>query len=406
MIKLGLIKENKLPADRRVAFTPEQCVAIMSEYSNLHIVVEPSPDRVFSDDSYRNLGVDVQDDLSDCHLLLGIKEVPPEFLIDGKTYLFFSHTIKKQEHNRNLLKSILQKNIRLIDYECLVWPNGQRVLGFGRYAGLVGTYEMLKALGIKTNRFSIKPCYDAANYEEIKNILLSIEGMIKQGRHKVVVAGGGRVVAGALEILDVLSLKKVDHEEFLNQTFQETVYVHLDNHQLYQRKDEQSWNHDHFFKNHKDYKSTFEPYTLVADILVNGVFWEPAMPRHFSKRDTANPGFSIKLIADISCDIEGSVPITLYDTHPDNPVMGWDPVKQAECPPYTPDSIDILAVSNLPSELPADASEGFGSDLMRSVLPELLNPQSDMIKNATLCAEGKLTEKFGYLTDYVENNKL
>ena len=222
-----------------------------------------------------------------------------------------------------------------------------------------------------------------------------------KGKHKIVIAGSGRVSSGVEEVLKDLTLNKVTPLDFLNLNFEETVYTLLDKDDLYERKDGEPWNNDHFFKNHSTYQSKFKPYIFVADLLLNGVFWNKDMPQHFSKEDTTLKGFSLKVIGDISCDIEGSVPITLHDTHAENPVFGWDPINQCECEPYSENSIDVLAVSNLPSELPADSSIGFGNDLLSIVLPELFKPQSEMIKNATICENGQLTEKFSYLSDYI-----
>ncbi|MFM9944002.1 MAG: NAD(P)-dependent oxidoreductase [Bacteroidia bacterium] len=401
MITLGLIREFKQPADRRVAFNPQQCAEIKKQFSEIDIAVESSPDRIFTDNAYKKEGISVSDDLSDCDILFGIKEIPIEKLLANKTYLFFSHTIKKQPHNCEMLKAIINKKIRLIDYECLVRSNGIRVLGFGRYAGLVGTYETLRALGLKNRTFKIKPAYECADYEEMLVVLGSIVNILKVGKHKIVITGSGRVSSGVEELLTDLKIKKVTPDEFLNQTFDEIVYTLLDINDLYERKDGSPWNHDHFFNNHSAYQSKFKPYCSVATILINGVFWDSAMPQHFSKEDTKSNDFSIKVIGDISCDVEGSVPITIHDTHAENPVFGWDAANQCECEPFTEKSIDVMAVSNLPSELPANASEGFGNDLLKFVLPELLKPESEMIKNATICQNGNLTEKFNYLADYI-----
>ncbi len=401
MITFGLICEYKQPPDKRVAFPPIECHQIKTLYANINIIAETSSDRIFGDELYKKEGITVSNNLSACNILFGIKEVPAEKLIEGKTYLFFSHTIKKQPHNREMLKEIIKKNIRLIDYECLVWPNGSRVLGFGRYAGLVGTYETLKSLGIKNKTFNIKPAYECADLREMIAILQSIEPIIKKQNHKIVITGSGRVSSGAEELLKAIGIKNVSPSDFLSSNYHETVYTLLDSHHLYKRKDGELWNHEHFFHNHNAYQSIFKPYTKVADILINGVFWDSAMPQHFSKEDTKSNGFSLKLIGDISCDIEGSVPITLHDTHADNSTMGWDAANQCECEPYGENSIDILAVSNLPSELPADASVGFANDFIKVVLPELLKPESEMIKNATICEAGRLTEKFSYLEDYI-----
>lgn len=403
MISLGLIREYKQPPDRRVAFTPQQCHQIKTSFLDSDVVVESSPDRIFNDDSFKKEGIEITNDLSNCDILFGIKEVPVDKLIEDKTYLFFSHTIKKQAHNREMLKAIVKKNIRLIDYECLVWPNESRVLGFGRYAGLVGIYETFKVLGIKNNLFTIKPAYECADYAEMLTVLKLIEGILKSGKHKIVVTGSGRVSSGVEELLTALTIKKVSPHDFLNSDSNETVYTLLDSHDLYERKDGEPWNHEHFFHNHSEYQSKFKPYTKVADILINGVFWDSAMPRHFEKGDTKSKDFSIQIIGDISCDVEGSVPITLHDTHANSPALGWDAANQCECEPYTETGIDIMAISNLPSELPANASEGFGAELIKTVLHELLNPKSEMIKNATICEGGRLTARFHYLQECIEN---
>ncbi len=401
MITLGLIKENKQPPDRRAAFTPTQCTTIMSHFKNCKILVESSPDRIFSDAHYINQGINVTQNLSDCDILLGIKEVPIQDLISDKTYLFFSHTLKKQEQNRELLRAMIQKNIRFIDYECLVWPNGSRVLGFGRYAGLVGAYETLRAIGKKYKSFALKAAYECEDYSEMLKTLRLITPVLKQMKLKIVITGSGRVSNGADELLKEIGLQKVSPNAFINSNHFESVYTLLDTHELYKRMDGEPWQKDHFYHNHSCYESIFKPYTTVANVLINGIFWDKALPPHFSKADTQDPNFSIKIIGDISCDIEGSVPITLRDTTAENPVFGWDAQNQCECEPYSQNSIDVMAVSNLPTELPADASEGFGEELIKTIIPQLFHPSTDMIKNATLCENGHLTEKFQYLSDYV-----
>lgn len=402
MVKLGLIREYKMPADRRVAFTPQQCVELQQRFPNLQIIVESSPDRIFTDQDYTSLGIKVQENMSECDILMGIKEVPAYKLIPGKTYLFFSHTIKKQEHNREMLQEILKHNIRLIDYECLHWPNGARVLGFGKYAGWVGAYEAFKAFGLRCKAFELKPAFTFPNFDHVKKNLAEHQSTIANLKLRIVVAGSGRVSSGSEDVLHFLNIPKVSPADFISKKHPQTVYTLLDTFDLYERKSGGAWDHDHFFKNHKAYHSLFERYTNHTDILINGVFWDKDMPRHFTKEDTAVPGFSIQTIADISCDIDGSVPITLRDTSMDEPVMGWDPQNQCECEPYKHGGIDIMAVSNLPSEIPADASEGFGKDLMIEVIPALLSNDSLMIEQATITSNGQLTPYYTYLSDYVK----
>lgn len=402
MFTLGILREYKEPPDRRVAFSPAQCRTIVETYPGAKLIVEPSPHRIFSDDAYREAGITVSSDLSECDILFGIKEVPANRLIPNKTYLFFSHTIKLQPHNRDLFKAIVKNGIRLIDYECLKWPVGSRVLGFGRYAGIVGTYEAFKAIGIRKGLYQLPATYTCNDYLHLKEELQKVLPIIKSQNLRIVITGSGRVAHGCEELMGFMQIEQVTPEAYLNSTFNETVYTLLDSHHLYERKDGEPWNHEHFFKNHAMYRSIFEPYTQCTDLLINGVYWDSAMPPHFTVEQTNSPDFGIRVIADISCDIEGSVPITLRDTTQDEPVMGYNPSTGKECEPYQPGSIDIMAVSNLPTALPADASRSFGDSLLRHVLPRILMPFDDsMIPDATLCENGQLTPPFQYMKDYL-----
>lgn len=401
MLKIGLIREYKQPADRRVAFTPHQCVEIQKQFRDIALFVESSPDRAFSDREYAELGIPVIRSMETCDVLMGIKEVPISKLIPGKTYLFFSHTIKKQLHNRGMLQEILRKKITLIDYECLHHPNGNRVLGFGKYAGWVGTYEAFKSYGLRSGAFNLDPAYGYPNFEAVMQSLLSVKELIHAGQLKIALAGSGRVASGCEEVLRFLDIQKVTPGAFLQQNFEQTVYTLLDTFDLYRRKDGSPWDHAHFFAHHDAYESLFKPYTRQTDILINAIYWDHQMPPHFTKEETAASDFRIRTIADISCDVEGSVPITVKDTSMEDPVFGWNPATQTLCEPYTKHSIDIMAVSNLPSEIPADASEGFGNDLIQYVLPALADPENLMIRNATICKEGALCPGYHYLKDYV-----
>ncbi len=400
MIIYGLLREEKQPPDRRVAFTPDQCADIKAKNKFVDILVQSSEHRIFTDEEYMNKGISVVENMTSCDILFGIKEVPAEKLIHHKTYLFFSHTIKKQSHNQAMFKAILNKKIKMVDYECLTWKNGARVLGFGRFAGLVGAYETLRAWGIRKSLFHTIPAYECKHYEEMKGILNSISRVFREGKYRLVVTGSGRVSSGVIEVMSALNLKKVSPEDFLNGDFTESVFCQLDIGHLYENKNGGAFDHDHFFKNHNQYQSLFAPYTKKTDILINGVYWDSELPRHFEAEDTRAKDFKIKLIGDISCDINGSVPITIRETESHSPVFGWNPQLQQECEPFLEHGIDVLAVPNLPSELPADASKAFGEDLQKYILPELIKPDSVMIKNATLCENGRLLENHAFLEDY------
>lgn len=399
---LGLIREYKNPPDKRVALSPEQCTRVQNNFQNIKIIAESSPVRIFNDKEYENYGISVSENMTVCDFLIGIKEVPPDRLIYGKTYLFFSHTIKKQVYNREMLREILRKNITLIDYECLHNLKGSRILGFGKFAGIVGTYEILRAMGKKYNIYNWQSPSEYRNYDELKLKISEDINIIKFQKKKIVLAGSGRVISGCINLLDFMRIKKVNPHDFLNTNFDETVYTLLDLEDLYEHKHGEKFSHRHFYENHNLYTSKFAKYTKTADILINGIYWDANMERHFEKEDTKSDDFKIKLIADISCDIEGSIPITIRETIIDNPVFGWDGKNQAECKPYSINSIDIMAISNLPTELPADASVGFGEDLIKSVLPELLKSKSEMIENATICKNGELTSKYKYLQSFID----
>lgn len=403
-MRIALIRERKIPADRRVALNPDQCVAVQRAHPGLEIIVESSPDRIFPDRMYQDAGIPVLQDVSSADILMGIKEVPPQFLISDKTYLFFSHTIKKQPHNQQMLRAIAHKGIRLIDYECLDWKDGSRILGFGYWAGVVGVYNGLLSYGKKHNLFTLKPAYECADGEELIANTLAIKPRLPN--IKIALTGTGRVASGALAMLHSCGIRQVSVSEYLEHVHDEAVFVNLRNEDLYQLKIEPTapWDTKHFYQNHHAYEGRFERFIPHTDLLINGFYWESSLPPLFSKADTARNDFKIRVIADVSCDVNGAVPITIRDTHSTDPTFGWDPVQQCEAPPFLSNTIDVMAVSALPSELPADASTDFGKSLMEHIIPLLVNgDQDDILKNATIIQGGHLTDKYHYLTDYVES---
>jgi len=396
-MKIALIREQKSPPDVRVALTPVQCAALMNRFPQINVVAQSSPERCFSDEEYESAGITVQQDVSDCDVLLGIKEIPTEYLIPHKTYFFFSHTIKKQPYNQKMLQDIIRKGIRLVDYETLKWENGQRVLGFGRFAGIVGAYNGLLVWGKKTGQFTLKPAWQCEDYRE----LLQQAGAVDIGNIKIVLTGGGRVANGSLDFLRNLRIREVTPYQFIHRSYDEPVFVHLNSPEIYRHREGKPWDTQHFYAHHGEYESSFRDFLPHTDLLMNGIFWTADLPSLFTKEDAASTDFRIKVIADISCDVEGSVPITWKATTIKDPVIGWSRSKQKPCEPWTDDSIDVMAVSNLPNELPCDASEEFGEHLLQYVFPELLSAQSRMIAGATITEAGSLTAPYAYLQDYV-----
>lgn len=403
MIKIGIIREGKVPPDARAPLTPEQCVEIQQKW-NVSIVVEPSPIRSFKDEEYARLGIAMQDDLSDCDVLLGVKEVPDQKLIPNKTYLFFSHTIKKQAYNRHLLQTILEKNIRLIDYETLTDERGDRLIAFGFYAGIVGSHNGIWAYGKRTGLFDLPRMCETHDYAAVKEAYKHI----KWPPMRIVLTGGGRVASGAVRNLHDMGIHPVSPRDFLNKKFEGPVYTQLFAQDYVQHRDgPRIFNKAHYYAHGDEYVSTFAPFYRRADIFINGIFYDPKAPKFFTCTDMMQPDFNISVIADISCDIapDASVPCTLRPSSIAEPLYGFDPVKQCETEPNQQDVVDIMAIDNLPSELPRDASAFFGKQLIDNVLPELLKGrESEVIQRAMIAEDGRLTERYAYLTDYVKES--
>lgn len=397
-MRIGISRERKSPPDNRVAFTPIQCVALQQRYPQIRITVESSPDRCFTDQQYQEVGIEVAEQLHHCDVIFNIKEIPPAFLLPNKTYFFFSHTIKKQPYNKVMLQEILAKNIRLIDYEVLRWESGQRVLGFGRYAGVVGTYNGLLVYGKKHKLFQLKPAHQCANYAEMLTQAL----MAKIPPIRIAVTGGGRVAQGALDMLRALRIREVTPNQYLHIQYNEPVFVQLNSPDLYVHPTLTQWDTKHFYQHHTEYHSQFMPYAHKTDLLVNGIYWTNDLPQLFHAENTLPDQVFPEVIADISCDIHGSVPITYEATSIANPVIGWDRVSQKPCEPFGDHCIDIMAVGNLPNELPKDASEEFGEMLIQHIIPELMESHSNLLNHATIAENGKLTADFQYLSDYVQ----
>jgi saccharopine dehydrogenase (NAD+, L-lysine-forming) len=397
MTRIGLIKEGKIPADNRVALTPAQCKWIQKNASNLKILVQPSPHRCFSDREYANAGAELKDDLGDCDILLGIKEVPVDQLIPAKTYLFFSHTKKKQPHNRQMLKTILDKQITLIDYECLEHDDGQRIIGFGFFAGVVGAHNGMMAYGNRTGLYKLDRVYKQRSFRELIHNYFGV----RLPNVKIAVTGSGRVAHGILEIMNLMGIHEVEPEDYLIRRFSYPVYTQLKGTDLYTHSITLNYSRVDFHDHPENYICKFLPYAAQTDILLNGVFWDKNVPRLFEKEDIHSDNFIIQTIADITDDVDGSVPINLGDQSIEDPIYGVDKNTFEKTAPYLASSIDIMAVGNLPNELPRDASRYFGEQLIKHVLEDLVNGSSKIITRATIAEQGKLTKEFAYLKDYV-----
>ena len=396
MLTIGLLKEGKVPADNRVALTPSQCKWIHRNMPAYRIVAQHAPNRCFSDREYQTAGVELRDDLSECDILLGIKEVPVKSLIPDKTYLFFSHTRKQQPQNQDLFRTILDKRITLIDYECLEHDDGTRIIGFGFFAGIVGAHNGIMAYGQRTGEFHLGRVYQQRSFRELIHTYFGL----KLPNIKIVVTGSGRVAHGILEIMNLMGIREVEPDEFLSRSFTYPVYVQLKGQDLYERKDGTPYRRADFHEHPEAYKSRFQPYAFEADILMNGVYWEQHIPRLFEPELVSEPRFRLQTISDITDDAYGSVPINLGDQTIEDPVYGVDRHTLKKTGPYLPGSVDVIAVGNLPNELPRDASRYFGEQLIKHVLPGLSDPSNLIISRARMTDHGQITPGYAYLTAY------
>lgn len=401
MITIGLIREGKIPADNRVAFTPVQCKWIQKNLP-VNIVVQSSSIRCFSDREYRAAGIEIGEDMSKCDILFAIKEVPKENLYPGKVYLFFSHTKKEQLWNQLLFQEIIKKEITLIDYECLAHDDGQRILGFGFFAGIVGAHNGIIAYGKRTGAFNLERVYKQKSFRKLIHTYFGL----KLPMIKIAVTGSGRVAHGILEVMNLLEVIEVEPDEYLERDFSYPVFTQLKGADLYEHAVTGKYDREDFHIHAEHYRCKFYPYTKHTDILMNGIYWDSSVPRLFESEHIAEKDFRIQTIADITDDTGGSVPCNLGDGTMENPVYGVDKFSYEKTSPYLPDSVDLMAVGNLPNELPRDASRYFGQQLIKYILEDLIRGGSAVIERGTMVKKGKLTPDYNYLKQYagIEKN--
>lgn len=402
-MKFGVIRERKNPPDRRVVFSPEALQSFKKRFPQADIVVESSPIRVFSDEAYQEAGFTVTEELSDCDVLIGVKEVPVEALIPNKTYFFFSHTIKKQPYNRKLLQAILQKNITLIDHETIVDAQKRRLIGFGRYAGIVGAYNGFRAFGVKFELFNLPKAETLADQPALINHLRKIV----LPPIKIVLTGKGKVGMGAREMLTGMKMKEVGVTDFLNKKYSEPVFVQIDVLEYNKRKDGQELDNSDFYQHPEEYVSNFERFSQVADIFITGHFYGNGAPYILTREMLQSHNNNIKVVADVSCDVGGPIACTLRATTIEKPFMGYHPSKHEEVSYNDPAAIMVMSVDNLPCELPNDASVGFGEMFLEHVIPAFFNQDQDgVLQRATITKNGALTPNFAYLQDYVDESEM
>ena len=392
---IAVIREGKVPPDARVPLTPKQVAKLRKQ--GIDIVVQPSQGRTFKDHEYAELGIPMVENISQRELLLGIKEVPIDQLIPDKKYCFFAHVAKEQPYNQPLMRALLDKGITHIDYEYLTDDDGKRLIAFGYWAGMVGAHNAVWTYARRTGKFDLPRLRDLYDYEAAKEIYQKL----KLPALRVVLTGTGRVGKGAAQVLEDMGFEKLSPRDFLNGEGK-AVFTQLHVRDYAKHPDEKPIDKHHFYQHSEEYQSAFAPYAKVADIFVNGIFWDGKAPAFFTAEEMNGADFNIQVIGDVTCDIApaASVPSTLYASTIADPVFGYDPVTQLATDPYGPNVVDVMSIDNLPSELPRDASAAFGKTFIETILPEFAKEKSDILTRASVTIDGRLGPKFKYLREY------
>jgi hypothetical protein len=400
-IQIGIIREGKVPPDFRVPLTPQQCKTVETLFPNVKISVQTSPIRTFKDADYIQEGIQVVDELNHCDIIFGVKEVPMMDLIPEKTFFFFSHTLKKQPYNRALLQKILDLKIRLVDYEVIKDKNNKRLIGFGRYAGIVGCYNAFLTYGLKSGAYSLKPANQCADRKEVEQELKKV---ILPSNFSIVITGFGRVGHGAKEIIDLLPIKEVSPDEFLNNTFNGPVYTQLDTEDYFEKTADGSFDKQEFYSQPESYSSKLNQFLPFCDLYIPCHFWNNKSPLLITQADLQQKERRLQIVADISCDIAGPIACTIRPSKVADPVYGYDPATGQEIDFKDPNAIAVMAVDNLPCELPRDASEDFGNELIKHVLPKLFGADPDRVieRGTETDSDGKLMPNFEYLENYLK----
>ena len=405
---IGIIRESRHD-EARAPLSPEQINLLTKKYPKIKFIVQPSKLRSFQDINYKKNGAHISEDLNECDLILGIKEIDPKFLLEKKTYIFFSHTFKLNKETlknaqgtpgmdkKKLLKKIIDYRIKLIDYENLRSKVGARYLGFGRFAGVVGCYNTLNLFLKNHSIQKLERAYEINDYVNLKKIL----NKVVFPKFKLLVTGDGRVANGVLEVLKETNIKKINKYDFLNNEFEYPVFCNLKTKDYISHKNKKSFDLHHFIKYPNEYSSISIPYLKKTDVFISAHYWDPSSPKIFEKNDLENL-LNLKVIGDITCDIDGSVPTTIRSSTIKKPNYYLDRKFFKESK-KNKNNISVMAVDNLPSELPKDSSIEFGENIINHLLPYLIDRDDGRVLNATITENGYFLKKYNYLNDYLNS---
>lgn len=432
---IGIRRENKDVTERRAPLTPEHVQKIVHDYG-VEVIVEPSQNRIFKEEEYRRAGAKISADLGDCNIIFGVKEIPKSNFSPNQTYCFFSHTIKAQSYNMPMLKKIMEMGDTLLDYELVKDEKGVRKIFFGNFAGYAGMINSLWALGqrllwegIDTPLKNIQQAKNYPGLEEAKTAVRNVGKAIeKQGLPKSITplicgfTGYGQVSRGAQQIYDLLPVVQISPEELSN--FVEngdysanTLYkVEFQEKHMFKPTTDQPFELQDYFTHPEKYRGQFEQYVPCLTLIVNGIYWEPRCPRLVTKQYlrellAAEEKPRLRVIGDISCDIDGSIETTVKATNSANPLYVYDPAAENITDGWQGPGIVMMTVDKLPTELPREASDFFGNALLPFIpglsevdfiLPfQKLNLPAEF-KKAVIVHRGQLTPDFEYLREHVE----
>ena len=405
LTNIGIVRESRND-ENRTPLVPEHIKKYKESNPNINFIIQPSNSRCFSDEEYELCGAKINENLNECSIIFGVKEIDPNILINNRTYLFFSHTFKinKQQkniekHKKDLLLSILNKKITLIDYENIRGKNGTRCLGFGRFAGIVGCYNTLNLLLKVLGKQSLASAYKINDYERL---VLNLKNLYFP-KTKILVTGDGRVAKGVIELLNLTNIKAVSKKDFLEKKFDQPIFCNLETKDYVTNNSSTNFNLEHFINNPQDYSSSALQYIKETNILISAHYWDPSSPKIFENEDLKDLQ-NLKIVGDITCDINGSVPTTIRSTTIEEPNYWIERYTLKEIDENN-DGIAVMAVDNLPSELPRDSSTEFSEGIINEVLPFLLKEDDGRILNGTITTDGSFLEKYNYLNDYIRINE-
>ena len=405
LTNIGIVRESRND-ENRTPLVPEHIKKYKESNPNINFIIQPSNSRCFADEEYELCGAKINENLNECSIIFGVKEIDPNILINNRTYLFFSHTFKisKQQkniekHKKDLLLSILNKKITLIDYENIRGKNGTRCLGFGRFAGIVGCYNTLNLLLKVLGKQSLASAYKINDYERL---ILNLKNLYFP-KTKILVTGDGRVAKGVIELLNLTNIKAVSKKDFLEKKFDQPIFCNLETKDYVTNNSSTNFNLEHFIDNPQDYSSSALQYLKETDILISAHYWDPSSPKIFENEDLKVLQ-NLKIVGDITCDINGSVPTTIRSTTIEEPNYWIERYTLKEIDENN-DGIAVMAVDNLPSELPRDSSTEFSEGIIKEVLPFLLKEDDGRILNGTITTDGSFLEKYNYLNIYIRINE-